>query len=90
MCRFPAASHLLGRVSGEFQDRCLKPLGHPSKVLISVSFMTDASDLKTPLLSKLLPTCPMSRLANAYQDLSKLARAWLIASAALSSRFRKR
>jgi hypothetical protein len=65
-----------------FQDRCLKPLGHPSHQLINLDFSLAASGLKTPLLPKLLSNALNDRRPKEYQDCPKLARAALIAAAA--------
>ena len=44
-----------------FQDRCLKPLGHPSKLLTSLAIISVPPSAYRPLLPKLLPNtldCP--------------------------------
>ena len=38
-----------------FQDRCLKPLGHPSKLLIILCFCLPRPPAHNPLLPNLLP-----------------------------------
>jgi hypothetical protein len=38
-----------------FQDRCLKPLGHPSKPLLSFSYLRDARCRNWPFATALLP-----------------------------------
>ncbi len=38
-----------------FQDRCLKPLGHPSKILIFFSYRREADCRKRPFATALLP-----------------------------------
>src|ERR1019366_7534722 len=39
-----------------FQDRCLKPLGHPSKPIESSSYLGDARGRRWPLLPLCQPT----------------------------------
>jgi hypothetical protein len=46
----------VGTAAVEFQDRCLKPLGHPSKLLIASAFsFAQLQSKKAPLLPELLP-----------------------------------
>jgi hypothetical protein len=45
---------LLGPSAG-FQDRCLKPLGHPSKPLILFSYCGNIESQKSPFATALLP-----------------------------------
>src|ERR1700676_4870893 len=40
-----------------FQDRCLKPLGHPSKPLPLLSFLRNLWGKKPPFATALLPNC---------------------------------
>jgi hypothetical protein len=40
---------------GGFQDRCLKPLGHPSKPLMLFSFLRTPGSLERPIATGLLP-----------------------------------
>ena len=45
----------------DFQDRCLKPLGHPSNALIHRDFVIEAGAVKRSLLPKLLPNAVILR-----------------------------
>jgi hypothetical protein len=71
-----------------FQDRCLKPLGHPSKA----NQINALSSLRTVTPRTLLPHCYqiVRPTRFTYQALRSADNAALIASAAFLSSLRKR